>query len=152
MKPLTSIAALSALTILFAACATSGSAGTVPPLGATPEPSVAQGSPDLTPEPSSLPSGSPAPSADPSASTPPSQTPPEGTTVIRAYFYFESVPGSSGLVPILREVPATKAVATAAMAALLEGPNVTRKRCDELGDSCENEAARAHDQRRGRDR
>ncbi len=125
MKPMTSIAALSALTILFAACATSGSAGTIPPGGATPEPPVAQGSPDLTAEPSSLPSGSPAPSADSSASTPPSQTPPEGTTVIRAYFYFESVPGSSGLVPILREVPATKAVATAAMAALLEGPNET---------------------------
>ena len=125
MKPMTSIAAISALTILLVACATSGSAGTVPPGGPTPEPSVAQGSPDLTPEPSSLPSGSPAPSADPSASAPPSQTPPAGTTVVRAYFYFESVPGSSGLVPILREVPATKAVATAAMAALLEGPTET---------------------------
>jgi germination protein M len=121
MKPMTSIAAITALTILLAACATSGSAGTIPPAG-SPEPSVAQGSPDLTPEPSSLPSGSPAPSADPSASAPPSQSPPEGTTVVRAYFYFESVPGSSGLVPILREVPATKAVATAAIAALLEGP------------------------------
>ena len=125
MKPMTSIAALSALTILLAACATSGSAGTVPPGGATPEPSVAQGSPDLTAEPSTGPSGSPAPSTDPSATPPPSQTPPEGTTVVRAYFYYESVPGSSGLVPILREVPATKAVATAAMAALLEGPNAT---------------------------
>ena len=125
MKPMTSIAALSALTILLAACATSGSAGTVPPGGATPEPSVAQGSPDLTAEPSTGPSGSPAPSTDPSATPPPSQTPPEGTTVVRAYFYYESVPGSSGLVPILREVPATKAVATAAMAALLEGPTET---------------------------
>jgi len=125
MKPITSIAALSALTILLAACATSGSAGTVPPGGATPEPSVAQGSPDLTAEPSTGPSGSPAPSTDSSATPPPSQTPPEGTTVVRAYFYYESVPGSSGLVPILREVPATKAVATAAMAALLEGPNAT---------------------------
>ena len=72
MKPMISIAALSALTILLAACATSGSAGTIPPGGATPEPSVAQGSPDLTPQPSTLPSGSPAPSADPSASPPPS--------------------------------------------------------------------------------
>ena len=125
MKPMTSIAALSALTILLAACATSGSAGTIPPGGATPEPSVAQGSPDLTPQPSTLPSGSPAPSVDPSASPPPSQTPPEGTTVVRAYFYFESVPGSSGLVPILREVPTTKAVASAAIAALLDGPTET---------------------------
>jgi hypothetical protein len=126
MKPMTSIAALSALTILLAACATSGSAGTVPPGGATPEPSLAQGSPDLTPQPSTLPSGSPAPSIAPSAA-PPSQTPPEGTTVVRAYFYYESVPGSSGLVPILREVPATKAVASAAMAALLDGPTETER-------------------------
>jgi sporulation and spore germination protein/immunoglobulin-like protein involved in spore germination len=125
MKPMTSIAALSALTILLAACATSGSAGTVPPGGATPEPSVAQGSPDLTAEPSAGPSGSPAPSTDPSITPPPSQTPPEGTTVVRAYFYYESVSGSSGLVPILREVPATKAVATAAVAALLDGPTET---------------------------
>ena len=126
MKPMTSIAALTALTILLAACATSGSAGTVPPGGATPEPSVAQGSPDLTPEPSALPSGSPAPSTDPSAPPAPSQSAtPEGTTVVRAYFFYESLPDSSGLVPILREVPATKAVATAAVAALLEGPNGT---------------------------
>ena len=151
MKPMTSIAALSALTILLAACATSGSAGTVPPGGATPEPSVAQGSPDLTPEPSSLPSGSPAPSADPSASAPPSQTPPAGTTVVRAYFYFESVPGSSGLVPILREVPATKAVATAAMAALLEGPTETESGAMSSAIPCRHAAARAHDQGRGRD-
>jgi hypothetical protein len=126
MKPMTSIAALSALTILLAACATSGSAGTVPPGGATQEPSVAQGSPDLTPEPSALASGSPAPSTDPSAPPAPSQSAtPDGTTVVRAYFFYESLPDSSGLVPILREVPATKAVATAAMAALLEGPKGT---------------------------
>jgi len=126
MKPMTSIAALSALTILLAACATSGSAGTVPPGGAAPEPSVAQGSPDLTPEPSPRRSGSPVPSTDPSATPAPSQSSaPGGTTVVRAYFYYEGLADSSGLVPILREVPATKAVATAAMAALLEGPTET---------------------------
>ena len=123
MKPFASIAALSAFMILFAACATSGSAGTVPPLEPTPAPSVAQGSPDLTPAPSqSSPPASGEPTGSPQATPAPT---PEGTTVVRAYFYFESVPGSSGLVPVLREVPATKAVATAAMAALLAGPTET---------------------------
>jgi len=54
MKPMTSIAAVAAFTILFAACSASGSAGTIPPLEPTPGPSVAQGSPDLTPEPSGV--------------------------------------------------------------------------------------------------
>ena len=123
MKPMPALGALAALTILLAACSSSGSAGTVPPLEPTPAPSVAQGSPDLTPEPSGSeePSGSPSPSSGPSGSPSPSSAP-EGTTIVRAYFYFESVSGSSGLVPVLREVPATKAVATAAMAALLGGP------------------------------
>src|SRR6185295_2282888 len=113
MRPMPTLGALAALTILVAACSSSGSAGTVPPLEPTPAPSVAQGSPDLTPEPSGSeePSGSPIPSPGSSGSPEPSSIP-EGTTIVRAYFYFESVPGSSGLVPVLREVPATKAVAT----------------------------------------
>jgi sporulation and spore germination protein/immunoglobulin-like protein involved in spore germination len=111
MKPLASIAALSALMILSAACATSGSAGTIPPREPTPAPSVAQGSPDVTPAPpSTAPTGSPAASPD------------EGTTIVRTYFYLGGEPRSAGLVPLLREVPATKAVATAAMNALLAGP------------------------------
>lgn len=118
MKPIASIAAITAAVVLFAACATSGSVGTVPPLEPTPAPSVVQGSPDLTPGPS----GTPAPSSDPSSSPEPSESPVEGTTVIRAYFYFNSIPGSSGLVPVLREVPSTKAVATASIAALIDGP------------------------------
>ena len=120
MKQARSIAALTVLTILFAACATSGSAGTVPPLGPTSAPSVAQGSPDLTPAPSET---TPPASTDPTRApdvTPAPTT--DGTTVIRAYFHLEMIPGSSGLVPVLREVSATKAVATAAMAALLDGP------------------------------
>ena len=122
MKPTTSIAALVALTLVIAACATSGSAGTIPPVEPTPEPSVVQGSPDLTPEPSITPTPSSGPPGSPAASPSPA---PEGTAVVRAYFYFESIPGTSGLVPILREVPATKAVATAAMAALIDGPTET---------------------------
>lgn len=115
MKPLTSIAALGALMILSAACASSGSAGTIPPVEPTPAPSVAQGSPDVTPAPpSTAPTGSPAASPD------------EGTTIVRTYFYLGGEPGSAGLVPLLREVPATKAVATAAMNELLSFSAVQR--------------------------
>jgi germination protein M len=122
MKPMTSIASLAALTLLIAACSSSGSAGTVPPLEPTPAPSVAQGSPDLTPEPSGSqePSGSPIPSSGPTGS-PAASPAPEGTTVVRAYFHL-SEGTEAGLVPILREVPATKAVATAAITELLAGP------------------------------
>lgn len=123
MKLNASIATLGALTILLAACASSGSAGTIPPLEPTPQQSVAQGSPDLTPAPSET---APPSSAAPSGSAAPITSPgPDGTTVVRAYFYYESIPGSSGLVAVLREVPATKAVASAAMAALLDGPTET---------------------------
>jgi germination protein M len=41
---------------------------------------------------------------------------------VRAYFILGSFTGNEGLVPVLREPPQTKAVATAAMHALLEGP------------------------------
>ena len=47
---------------------------------------------------------------------------PSGTTIVRAYFVLGSFTGNEGLVPVLREIPETKAVATAAMRALLEGP------------------------------
>jgi spore germination protein GerM len=120
MKPLTSVAALAALTILVAACASSGSAGTVPPLEPSPEPSVGQGSPDLTPAPSVTP---PPPSTAPSGSPEPTPAPSaEGTTIVRAYFYMGSGV-DDGVVPVLREVPKTKAVATAAMNGLLAGPD-----------------------------
>ncbi len=155
MKPMTSIAALSALTILLAACATSGSAGTVPPGGATPEPSVAQGSPDLTPEPSSPSVGVAAPAVDrPVGLGVPRVRPlrPRGRPSSGRTSIYESVPDSSGLVPILREVPETKAVATAAMTALLERADRVREQGHELGDSGGDEAARPHDQGRGCDR
>jgi hypothetical protein len=121
MKHFTTVAAIAALSLVISGCASSGSAGPVPPLEPTPAPSIAQGSPDLTP----APSGTVPPASEPTGS--PEATPAatvEGTTIIRAYFYL-SEGTDSGLVPILREVPATKAVATAAMAALLDGPSDT---------------------------
>ncbi len=42
--------------------------------------------------------------------------------IVRAYFVLGGEPGSVGLVPVLRDVPKTDAVATAAMNALLDGP------------------------------
>jgi germination protein M len=121
MKPIASLASAIALSVVVAACATSGSAGTIPPLEPTPEPSVAQGSPDLTPGPTANPTGPVGPSGSPQPSAGPTEVP-SGTSIVRAYFHLEMVPGSSGLVPVLREVPATKAVATAAMNALINGP------------------------------
>jgi hypothetical protein len=42
---------------------------------------------------------------------------------VRAYFYLGGELDAAGLVPVLREVPRTRAVATAAMNALLDGPS-----------------------------
>jgi hypothetical protein len=42
--------------------------------------------------------------------------------IVRAYFVLGVEPGSVGLVPVLREVPKTTAVATTAMKSLLAGP------------------------------
>ena len=102
------------LVVAVAACSPGGGLGQVPSRAPTPAPSVDQGEPDITPAPSGGPSSSPAGSPDPSASP--------ATTVVRAYFYYGGELGAAGLVPLLREVPETRAVATAAMQALLEGP------------------------------
>ena len=48
---------------------------------------------------------------------------PTGTTIVRAYFFLGSFTDNAGLAPVLREIPKTQAVATAAMKALLAGPN-----------------------------
>ena len=111
-----------ALMAFATACSPTGGLGPVPSRAPTAAPSVDQGEPDLTPAPSgtasspSIPSGSP--DAGPSAS-------PGGTTIVRTYFYLGGEPGTYGLVPLLREVPETRAVAGAAMNALLTGPTVT---------------------------
>jgi sporulation and spore germination protein/immunoglobulin-like protein involved in spore germination len=105
------------LTAVLAACTGgSGSFGSLPPAESA-QPSVVLGSPDVTPgtSPDASPSA-PAGSDGPSAS-------PAGTMIVRAYFFLEGPQGSSGIVPVLREIPATKGVATAALTALLAGPN-----------------------------
>ena len=107
-------------TLLVACSSATGTLGPVPSASRTASPSAGPTDPDVTPGPSE---SSPPPSGGPSSS--PTPTPAEGTTIVRAYFYYESVPGSSGLVPVLREVAATTAVARAAIVALLEGPRGT---------------------------
>jgi Sporulation and spore germination/Immunoglobulin-like domain of bacterial spore germination len=107
---------------LVAACASSGSLGTVPPLEPTPEPSLGSVEPDVTPAPSQ-----PPPSGEPSSAPSGNPTPaPSGTSVVRAYFILDGPPGSKGLVPYLFEVPKTQAIATAATTALLSGSAVQR--------------------------
>lgn len=57
-------------------------------------------------------------------STPGAEPTPSGqTTTIRVYFFLGSFVDNAGLVPVLREIPQTPAVGSAAMSALLLGPN-----------------------------
>ena len=112
-----------ALVTLLAGCgASSGNLGTVPPPAQTPAASGGPVVPDLTPGPAVSPgtSGSPSGPVSPIPSSQPSSSP--ATTIVRAYFVLGGAPGSTGLVPVLRAVPQTAAVATAAMNALLAGP------------------------------
>lgn len=110
---------LAAFVLVAAACApTSGPLGTPATPPATSEPSVVLPTADVTPgttspSPSAAPSGPAGPSASPVSPTPA----PAGTAIVRAYFLT-----GEGLVPVLRQVPETQAVATAAMRQLLTGP------------------------------
>jgi germination protein M len=118
---------LLAVAALVAACAGgSGSVGTLPPAPPTDSPPVEPASPEPTPDPASpeptpaIPSPSP---GDPNGSPAPTANP-DGTTTVRAYFFLpDPITGEPGLVPVLRQVPGTRAVATAAMEALLAGPS-----------------------------
>ena len=121
MKRLPSSILVATLVAVLAGCAGStGGLGTVPT--APPTPSADPTGPDLTPVPSGLPASSTGPSGEPGSSPGPTQSPatsPAGTMLVRAYFVLGGDPGSVGLVPVLREVPKTAQVATAAMGALL---------------------------------
>ena len=101
---------------LVAACGPgAGDLGSV----ATPLPTTAASVDVPSPEPTGGPSATPAPSQG----GVPSPTPTGGTTTVRAYFFLGSFTHPAGLVPVLREIPKTQAVATAAMNALIAGPN-----------------------------
>lgn len=127
MKRSISILISVTLVAILAACGSTGSLGSVP--SAAPTPSADTGGPDLTPAPSdtATPSTTPStgpggtPSTEPTPTGVPTATPAE-TMIVRAYFVLGGEPGSVGLVPVLRVVPKSAAVATAAMNALLAGP------------------------------
>jgi len=111
---------------LVAACSGgTGGLGSVPT--SEPTASAEPTGPDLTPGASGSPSPSDEPSMEPSGS-PDASVAPSGspstteTMIVRAYFVLGVEPGSVGLVPVLREVPKTTAVATTAMRSLLAGP------------------------------
>ena len=110
--------------ILVACTGGGGNLGSVPPVP-TPSASLDPG-PDLTPEPSATPSAAPTsgPSSEPTSepsSTPSPTVAPTDTMIVRAYFVLGGEPGVEGLVPTLRQVPKSIAVAKAAMNALLDG-------------------------------
>ena len=71
--------------------------------------------------PSAEPTGGGTPGPTGSAAPSPSTDPAE-TTTVRAYFFLGSFTHEAGLAPVLREIPKTQAVATAAMTALIDGP------------------------------
>ena len=118
--------ALAGLLLATAACGTSGGLGPVPTAPPTSAPSEDPGPPDLTPGPSVVPSASPSGSVDPSGgpsgspSASPDPSTPVATVVLRAYYVLDGDVGVEGLVPTLRVVPKTAAVARASLDALLD--------------------------------
>lgn len=112
--------------------APTGDASVVPPSGdATPGPAeTASASPtppaaspccSATPAPpSATPTATPAATPTPTASPSPAAS---ATVIVRAYFLLGSSTGNAGLVPVLREIPATVGVGAAAMRQLIAGPN-----------------------------
>src|SRR6185369_17177049 len=110
------VPALAALLLVAACSPAGGDLGGV----ATPPPTTAPSLDVPSSEPTPGPTGAPG-SPEPTGLSP--SGPPSAGTIVRAYFFLGSFTTTSGLVPVLREVPETTAVGAAAMAALLAGPN-----------------------------
>ena len=103
--------------VLAAGCSpTSGALGTPATPQSTAVPSVAQASGDVTPAPTATGQASPAETPGPSIA---------GSTIVRVYL-IAAASGTTAdpvIVPVLRGVPRTLAVASAAMSSLLAGPD-----------------------------
>ena len=110
--------------VLLAACApATGDLGSVAPPAPTNQASLDAPSAEPTPGGQS-PGTSPGPTDEPGRTPKPDETPIDpAKTTVRAMFFLGSFTDNPGLVPVLREVPQTQAVGTAALMALLAGPN-----------------------------
>jgi sporulation and spore germination protein/immunoglobulin-like protein involved in spore germination len=107
------------IALVVGACNSTGDLGSVATPPPTEQPSLDVPSSEPTPGATAGPGETPGATPSPSAT---------GSTTIRAYFILGSFVDNAGLVPVLRQIPKTKAVGAAAMEALLAGPNE-----DELG-------------------
>jgi germination protein M len=111
--------AILAIALLVGACGTStGDLGGVATPHPTGQPSIEAPSGEPTPGATEAPGESPL--ASPGATPSPTHS---GTTTVRAYFILGSFQDNAGLVPVLRDIPETRAVGTAAIEELLKGPN-----------------------------
>src|SRR5687767_11513784 len=112
--------------LLIAACGPAtgdlGGVATPPPIE---QPSLEIPSEEPTPGTSATPDASPEPTpgATPVSTPGIEPTPNVGTITVRVYFFLGSFTDNSGLAPVLREIPHTPAVGSAAMSELLKGPN-----------------------------
>lgn len=119
-----------AISIMVAACAG--------PAASSPSPRTSPSTPVVSPSPvaSPSPSPTPTPTATPVSPTPTPVTPspsprPAETIIVRAYFFLDDPAGGDpALVPVLRTVPSTPAVARAAMTMLLDGPVAKERDAD----------------------
>ena len=112
--------------VLLAACGSgTGDLGPVASPAPTNQASLEPPTPEPTPGATQEPLGSPFPSGRPERTPKPETTlpPARDQTIVRAYYFLGSFTDNAGLTPVLREVPKTQAVASAAMNALLAGPN-----------------------------
>lgn len=112
--------------VLLAACeSATGDLGSVAPPAPTNQASLVPPSPESTPGATQSPGTSPFPTDKPDKTPRPDGTPTgsTGKTTVRSFFFLGSFTDNPGLVPVLREVPQTQAVGTAALTVLLDGPN-----------------------------
>lgn len=112
--------------VLLAACgSTTGDLGSVAPPAPSNQASLEPPSAEPTPGATQSPGTSPGPTDKPDRTPKPdvTPTPTQGSTIVRSFFFLGSFTDNAGLVPVLREVPKTQAVGTAALTALLAGPN-----------------------------
>jgi hypothetical protein len=98
-----------------------------PTVSASPPSPTSEPSASPTAVPSASPTAAPSPTALPSPSSTSVPSPTAGTIVIRNYYFLADSEGNPGLVPVLRTVPQTVAVAAAAVRTLVEGPTAEEK-------------------------